>query len=64
MYMILFVYPVLEDPLGGEDPLGQIHFLEKNTLDVDDFVRVFSLRTSLRGEDPLGQIHYFGEKYP
>ena len=39
-------------------------FLEKNTLDVDDFVRVFSLRTSLRGEDPLGQIHYFGEKYP
>ncbi len=58
--MILFVYPVLEDPLGGEDPLGQIHFLEKNTLDVDDFVRVFSLRTSLGGEDPLGRVSSLG----
>ena len=47
--MILFVYPLLNDSISGEDPLSQVDPLGKNLVAVDIFALVSSLRESSLG---------------
>ena len=59
--MILFVYPLLNDSISGEDPLSQVDPLGKNLVAVDILLLYPLLENPLWGEDPLGRVNPRGK---